>query len=818
MNVKKIVVWLLMSLLPMVFLACSGGGGGSSSGGGSGSADSMVVADKVSVVDAKLSGSVAGAKPLLKAASVPAGSDYTVDKTNVYVEERSVQMFGTINEILCMIGQTEYDAMLNKGAYTAQIDINQCSSARGDASQAGQESSNQSSGATAPSYESWTVESSRADNNSPQIVKAWIHQEKGKGSDPPQIIQAKVTITEGKSATNPIGIFTVQFKATPPGDPSTTLMKGLLKAERDAADPTKILLKFVDGTEPGDPMPRQEAATLNKNADGTSGSGTAYRKETWNNNGTLETHEFSFNIAYNTDLFLRSTPSTTYPDVCLDRNTFDMSAWQYGLYNAATGARVVRNSGFPIKFGSYYGNVGYWGLWLPNGVTLNNGDTVYKHDYQANTDTPYTVFVAKGKLKKHTKKNFTLADVKNIPLDYGEQTGTGSFTNYRVVWDGVNNVFKKIAQMPQDCGNNCTWADITTVPTPTINFSQLQWSELNFWSQSLGGQVRVPLPLCTYVTSTTGPGYTQCSAPSNTTPVVFYQEDIVYPTDTIPASFACYDQCPQATSTAGIDVQNGNFVFYNTWNTQTGQSQPHTYTFDKTTMLLMDGVYSAVATTTTQQNQYGVMSGALFDPNTPGLAAMLDCNWDGDNNPSTNPQTCGWKAWSALDVFYTWETGMSSWNQFTAVKDSSNTFVIFEPPLQVEYVHSQTDPAAPDRKYDGTKFFLEYSGFGQLNGIPAHCVDMDSGAAISCDQGNSGKAVRWVPEFFIPAGTLLQSGTYMAKPLEMEQRMRQSTGCAAAGLATSTYTLPTIADWVDPAVGAEPVVTAAPAVVGGVVQ
>ncbi len=167
MNMKKIVVWLMILLLPMVFLAC-GGGGGSGSGGG-GNATAMVVADKVSVVDAKLSSSVGAAplrvKPLRMAASVPADSDFAKDATTVYVEERSVQMFGTINEILCMFGQTKYDEMMNKGAYTAQIDMNQCSSARGDASQAGQESSNQSSGATAPSYESWTVVSSRADDN-----------------------------------------------------------------------------------------------------------------------------------------------------------------------------------------------------------------------------------------------------------------------------------------------------------------------------------------------------------------------------------------------------------------------------------------------------------------------------------------------------------------------------------------------------------------------------------------------------------------------------------------------------------------------------
>ena len=37
-------------------------------------------------------------------------------------------------------------------------------------------------------------------------------------------------------------------------------------------------------------------------------------------------------------------------------------------------------------------------------------------------------------------------------------------------------------------------------------------------------------------------------------------------------------------------------------------------------------------------------------------------------------------------------------------------------------------------------------------------------------------------------------------------------------LNTITYTLPTIADWMDPALGTEPVITSPPAVIGGVVQ
>lgn len=817
MNRKLQLVFMLVLSLTAFLAACGGGGGGGGGTTGGTQATPLTVTSNVSVVEPKITAAVTGARPLLMAASVPLDSDYAKDKTNVYVQERSVELFGNINNILCMIAQTKYDSMTNKGAYVAQIDEKQCDSNRGDASQAGQESSNQSSGTNAPSYQAWTVESSRTDNNSPQIVKAWIHQEAKGDYDPAQTIWAKVTIDEGKSDTNPVGIFNVQFKATLPNDPNAMIFKGYLRSKRDTADTSKILLQMIDGTTlANDPYPRMEAATLSKSADGTSGSGSAYRKETWNNNGSPETHEFKFDIAYSTDYFLRSIPSSTLPNVCLDRTKFDMSAWRYGLYDATTGARVVRNSGFPIKYGNYYGNVGYWGLWLPNGVTLTNGDTIYKHDYQANTDVPYTVFIAKGKLKKHTKKTFALDEIKNIPLDYWQNTG-----NYRVIWTGTT--FNIIAQMPSNCSGNCTWQDLAE-PYPTINFSQLQWSELNFWSQALGGQVRVPLAGCSW-NDPDGPGplpgVTSCAAPTGSTTVVFYKEDMVYPTDTPPANLRCYDNgCLQASAT-GIDPMN---PYFQSWNPQTGTNTPKDYTFDTTTMLLMDGANAVVTNPTDTMQQWGYMSGALVDKNTAGLDALLDCNWDNDNNPATNPQICGWKAWSVLDVFYTWETGLNNWNRFTAIKDGNGSFVKFDPPLQVQYTHSQSDTTAPDYKYNNTKFSLEYGGFGQLYGIPSHCVNMDTGATISCDQGNSGVAVRWVPEFFIPAGASLgASNEYIAKPLEMEQRMRQSTACSGAGLSTHPYDLPLITEWSDPQVGAEPTGSAllnsgAPAVIGGVVQ
>jgi hypothetical protein len=809
---KKVCVSLLILLFPVMFLACSGGGSGS---GGDGTATtSLQVADKVSVVDAKLSGSVAAAAPLhiglfkVTAADLAAASDYKADKTQVYVSERSAEAFNEINNILCMVSQTKGDAMLNKGAYVALVDQTQCDTSKSDASSAGQDSQNQSSSSNMPDYTTFTVLATRTDNNSPEYLKVWVHM-KQKGSDPEQIILVNLTITEGKSDTNPYGLFTMDFLGHPSTngvmDTSQISFKGVMKAERNAAG--EVLLKFAEENYGGYPCTRK--ITLNRQGDGSSGTGSVYDQHNEMNSGITTTVTSQFDIAFNTDNFLRNDGTTT---ICLDRNQFEESAWRYGLYDTA-GTRLNRNSGFSVNTkadgSGSYGFVGYWGLWLDNNATITN-NTLYKFDYSSANAAPiaYTIFTAGGKLKKHTKKMMTLADIKGVPLNYSECDQINGCMNYQVVWDSTN--FNKTAYMGQNCGSNCQWTNITSSPTPTINVATLQWGELNFWSQSLSGQVRVPLSNCTQTFPMGSPSITTCDAPLNTTNVIFFAEDLVYPTDTIPSTFACYDNCPQ--------VDGSGQAYINTMTS--GPSNTATnYTFNQTSMLLMTtgtATVPVVMSLATSTNPYGVMSGALFDPTSANLAA-LDCNWDWDNNPATNPQVCGWKAWSALDVFYTWETGPDSWNQFSALKDGAGAFLTFEPPLSVKYVHNK----AP---YIGATFMLDYSGFGNLNGIPGKCVDMDSGLEVQC---SSSSTVRYVPAFVIPPtqadGTLtkvtVDTTEYLVKPLELEQRMMSVDLGNCSSLSVTPYALPDLAtEWTDPAIGTEPMVTAAPAVIGGVVQ
>lgn len=881
-NMIKFLALLLVAILPLALSACGGGGGGSSSSSSSSSSSGttsssssssgttsssssssgatsssssssgtvleattpLTVATQVSVVDPHLSGSVAGAKPLAVAwynvrswfRSAPTGTvDYNMDKTQVYVQEQSTESFNTINMILCMMGQTKYDTMLNQGNYLALVDNNVCNSSKSDASSAGQQTQNQASSTNMPDYYKFTTLSSRASNTADEIVNIWMHQpaNDGGGQSPEMLIYINIVISEGTSSVNPYGIFTMNFAGYPVmnGTPvSTMAMHGTLKAVRaNPADLTsKVLLQFVEADQKGGggggggSETSQQKVTLDRQPDGSAGAGHVFQSHV----STMGSGTIDLDIAFNSSDFFRHDV-VTGSSFCLSRTLFDESAWSYSLYDT-TGTRVTRNSGFPITFTKsgvlHQGFVGYWGVWTDGTTTLSNNDTVQKMDYNGGntTTTPYTVFIAGGKLHKHVKQTLTLGNIKNVPIQYNEWSGSTG-TNYQVVWDGTN--LNKVAYMPQMCSGNCTWTNITSTPTPTVDVTHITngGGSINFWSDSLGGSGQIVLSNCTYTSQPMQPGYTTCDVPASSDPVIFYTDAVVYPGDTVPGSFTCYDNCPT------IDPSTGQATM-NMMSAPSITPTATSYTFSATTgangMTLMLGTDPVLMTMLTQTQQYGIQSGPMFDPSTTAMS-LFDCNWDGDNDPTTQPQICSWKAWNVLPVFYTWETGPDNWNQFVGVKDSNGTFVKFDTPLMVKYVGTG-DPYGTL----GATFMLQYGGYGQLQGIPGKCVDMNTGADADCSLSNSSSSIRYVPQFTIPTltggspTTVLDAADnttqYYVKPLQVEQRMKADPS-ACTTLATTdftAYTLPDISIWSDPttANGVEPTVTAAPAVIGGVVQ
>lgn len=752
------------------------------------SVTALKVAAKVTVVDAKQPTAATATALVLKAADIQ--TDFQKDATQVYVDESSAKAFDTVNNILCMIAQSRYDQMLNKGVYAALIDENLCNGGGGQATQAQQAQS------SAPSYKNWTVNSSRTDDGSPQSVKAWIHETQGQDNTP-VLISANLQITEASSATNPYGIFSMNFIGNPITaggvDTSTTLMKGTLSAVRDQTG--KVFLKFIENDQSAEGQ-GSKAATLFKLTDGTGGGSIQQT-------GTEGTG--SSNFAFNDNFFHRVSDSD---DACLNRNAFDQSSSSYGLYDTA-GARVNVNSGFPIKIGSNttaaYGWVGYWGLWLPNNVTVSNGDAVYRQSFNGTPDTtPYTILKAGGKLMKHQRYTTTLGAIKNIPLSMWLNSGPNGQGNYNVQWNG--SAFVITGWMPMNSGNG-SWQNL---PSPSnLDLSSLQMSELNFWSDGLG-QGMITLA-CTASAPVPGqPPVFSCGSASDANQVIYYSQDIVYPGDAAPSTFACLENCPDATKLSQAqpmkqDVQGMQ-------NVPPTKAAFDTYTFDASRMVLKDGTNDVIATQTAVQG--GVMSGPLFDPTDPNNITALACDWNAT-------QTCGWQAGSRLNLFYTWQTGSDSWNQLTLLKSADGSALRFDPPLYVHYTHTQTDTTQSDARYNGVQFRLEYDGFGQLQGIPATCISRSTGAVIDCSQ--SGSDTSWVSDFTINAGETVTAetggATYMVKPLEIDEHMKTSAAANCTSLpATATYQLPSIGDWTNPNIGSEPSVTAPPAVIGGVLQ
>jgi hypothetical protein len=502
-----------------------------------------------------------------------------------------------------------------------------------------------------------------------------------------------------------------------------------------------------------------------------------------------------------------------------------MSVWRYGLYDAGSGERVTRNSGFPIEYTAsggttYQGNMGYWGLWLPPeaAASVGNGATVQRVEYNNNgqppTKTAYTLLKADGRLTKYTKRTRTLTSIDKIRFTtfVGDATGffTGAqgFRQYEMYWDNAAGVFKATGVM--NCDNNgCQTGDLAGGEQVVAASYFTPQGGVRGWSQSLGGDVFVPLTGGTIV-------------PDSIT-VVYREQSLVYPAQ-MPTALNCLRDCPTVASMSDYfgqgSVANSPFVAttFNNWGPTAAQNVVG-YTIDPTLALLRDGANAALTFTDAQalqsrpQYQSGVRSGRLF----ADLSAAV-C----DNDPT---RYCPNKV-DELQVYYQWETGPNQWNQFAAVKDGAGAVVNFDAPLQVSY-----DVPAGNAygAYAGKSIVLQYGGFGELWGVPGVCVSPLNNDRVSCDTPNS----RYVPSFVIPFDDVLgrvQSGgtPLLAKWLDREIRFaRKSVSvCTLAGVTLNVgVTLPTAADLQDPSdsaspiyIGDKPVVADAPRVIHGDVK
>src|SRR5207244_11447548 len=111
--------------------------------------------------------------------SFPATSDYDTDVSHQHVYDPSMDTLQMVNQILCMLTQTAYSDVVNKGTYKAQIDEKKCDSG-GDNSSS---QSGESSGAGAPRPAIWVVSCTRSANDADEVVDFWVQQTNDNGVD-----------------------------------------------------------------------------------------------------------------------------------------------------------------------------------------------------------------------------------------------------------------------------------------------------------------------------------------------------------------------------------------------------------------------------------------------------------------------------------------------------------------------------------------------------------------------------------------------------------------------------------------------------------
>lgn len=749
-------------------------------------------------------------------AAPPATSAYSTDPQSSSVDDVTSEGIRQVNRLTCILAATRAEALVNQGNYTALIDESKCDTEVGAAASDTEEGN-------AAHFLSAVVDASRASNEAPMISKVWIDEDEEGGY---KGIDVHVSAAEAPSIANPYGVFRLDFCGLYQVGPSC-VSEGYLQGADDG-----IRYFQWKQRESTNGMLSQTVA-LRLNASGTTaGSGRMHVK----GSDDGRSFDMDFDFAYNPTLFRRATSNS---DECFSRDATDpaagISGYRYGLYDATSGARVTRDSGFVFEYdvggSTYFGYLGYYGLstsspWL---AYLDSGSTVRKIDSvdgQAPVSTPYTFVKADGKLTKSTRQVRTLRSIDKIrftsSFSYAEaQQLPGGFVSptavYEQYWDEAAGVFKVTAM------GMCRGSEGLSSRVGGWHFN----------CQPIGSEQAVPLSF--YLNRGGVLGWSQfldaelsISLQSVTTPldpaavtVTYHTQDLVYPSE-LPANLFCLRDCPTAATLSSYFTSRtatSPFVAASINNVSaTPADNVVKYHTDSGSALLIDAADQSVTYTRGSagppESGWGVRSGRLF----PTLAAAK-CVDDADSYCESTVDD--------MEIYYQWATGPASANQFVGVQDGNGEFVRFEAPLRVTF---DVPSAATYGEYAGRSIELLYSGFGPLSGMPTVCISrLTNEKEPGCANPNTYPA----PAFAIPFDATLgrvTSGenTYLVKWLKRGVRFarKDASVCRAAGLdLPAGVVLPSREDlrnpaapWSDIYIGTKPAVDEPPRVINGEVQ
>lgn len=669
-------------------------------------------------------------------------SDFNDEQGRFNTDDRSMRALQTVQMIMCFMAKTGYadEHVVNAGTYIAQVDMSLCDKEKSSGGGGGGQSQVKKVQMTQV-----TVDSTREENK-PLKAKMWFDMQEGgqDGGDTKNRIAISLTVAEGPNSSNPVGIFRLVFVQGMVDGAGTYTPSGHGQLESKRDENNALVVSFAevsdqktgDNSRTGNTLVAVRLATEDEKVVG--GWATLKDEQSERRDGQVHAENSDFRLAFDRKYF-SALNNVTGEAVCRDQNDFNMSVWQYGVYNDA-GARVKMNGGFGFLFEKANGSKGhgwasYYGIWA-DGSDLPEGTVVTKENYGDNSapTVQYTVKKGKGKLTKYTRHTMTLNELDGIDMQYWGQNGASQ----RVAYSKSKGKFVVTGTGSQSQNGPMEYTDVN----PPTDFEIPQWGA-SFYAEALGGQVELILD-------------------SNSTPTgaaFFSQEDVTGTQSNI--TLHCLQSCVKANLTSDM-LRNSSFTVSsgdvnNPWMPFNYQNAP-AYTFDKARLVLKNGDGDIVLLNgqTVPDGAWAPSMSGLVDDQT--FAAMQAQNVPGHQAHSQQ-------------VTYSWSVGdpKNSWSTYQALVDASGKPVAFDAPIIIDYTHKAENDAtgaATSKTFD-KKFHLQFDGTNLQ--IPGH-QDKETGY--------------WIQDFAIKAGVKSDDEKFIFKPLEGTKYMKSVDSAKCADLDT----------------------------------
>lgn len=630
-----------------------------------------------------------------------AGTDYSSQETRTWVDDNT-DALEMVNEILEIMDQTNYPDYVNYGPYKALVKgVAESGQSQGGATQ---------SNTQTESYSEMTLNVTRANESSPMYVNIWLEVPDGPGGGT-MLVQGRFEVTRAQSGDYPYGELTAHFKGNQldaSGSVGTEIFRMALGIGRDDAS-DQVSIQFVeDFSMDGSAWVERTRANILTNSDMTTGTAYSYSLDEDSMMGPGDPTGITSYMAFN-ESHMKFQNADTDELTAFDKTNLTTRVYRYKVFDAENGSAVTRNSGFPFETGTgEYGYIGYWGMWTPHGITVDDGDTITR----AETGDTYTVVKKRGKLIKHTRTQVTLGDLDGVDLSY-YSCGEGGCVDQVINWIAGEEKFRVVGTRNWDNGGNI----VAVSNGAEVTFAN-EWE--GAWCESL----RAYLPLGRLARDENG----NSTAPTNASILKYHSEQTVNPGALEgDLTLYCWDFTVDFPVT-GADITNDAVMTAqaNYWNNPTETA----FTYDVSEVMLLDADGDAVTFPAGMD-----LSGTYYSWGYH-LMPLITTRLSAENS---------WQAWDQ-ETYYSWQTGTDEWQMFsTVVNETTGEYASFDPPLMLDYTHDAANDINGGTAHQGKKFTLDYDGF-ELH-IP---WEYDSGSGVSGE---------WKPMLNLKDGTVLTDGT-----------------------------------------------------------